>query len=225
MLKELHDLLLAMKPEDAAHDEAACSWCTSAETASATTPVQGGSVTEEEVRSLQERNAALEAKVSELESAQQSTEIDAKVAAVKAEFEVKLDELQKQLDAAVLEATNVKAERDAVLAWLAAEAEAAQKAEEIARLKGERSARVLEVANFPAEYVESQSERWAALSEEAFVALLEDYKALSAESAGAEIPAETAMTPSRETASASASNPILDVAELRFRGVDVRTVR
>jgi hypothetical protein len=157
VLKELHDRLMELKPEDASHDAAICPVCTGVEIAQITDPIStGGRVktyTEEEYNALLVQVADLETKVKELDGVRLESEVEAKLAAAKAEAEAQVADLQSQLDASVLEAQSAKDEKDAVLKALEELAEADAKAAEFQARKDERVARVKEVASFPEEHI------------------------------------------------------------------------
>lgn len=234
MLKELHDHLLERKPEGASHDEDACPLCNVEIAASDKTETEGGSVksyTEEEVQALVASAVKdLEAKVSELQGAQQASAIEAKISEAKAEAETKVAELQAELDTTTLKAQKADEEKQEILAWLEAEAKSAEERAALEARRDERIAKVREVASFSDEYVEKRAEGWAAMSDEAFEAALEDWKAVAGEKkqgdskddSDARIPAETAMTASRDDK--TTGSLLREVLNLRFEGIDPRTV-
>ncbi len=186
---------------------------------------------EEDVRALvdravAERTAELQAKVSEFESSQQTAAIEQRIATATAEADSKLADMQAELDKAVLEATTAKTERDSLIAWLEGEKAAAEAAAEIASRKQTRTERVAQVATFPAEYVEKSAERWAALDDEAFEALLSDYAAVAQTSKKTDTApgTETAMQFERATDSGSKVSAVRTVLSMRHAGIDTRTV-
>lgn len=232
-LNDLHDLLLELKPEGSSHDEATCDFCLGVvnEVASASTDSSGGSVsektyTEAEFNALAGEVADLKGKLVELSAAAEASNVDARIAAAKAEVEAQVADLQSKLDAAVLEAEAVKTEKEAIVAFLEGEKTAAEEAAALLARKDERLAKVKEAASFPETYLAENADRFAAMSDEAFEAALEDWKAAGVKKAEAasgagEIPDATAMTASRST---DGSNPLAEVLGLRFQGVDTRTV-
>lgn len=125
--------------------------------------------------------------------------VEARLEEMKAEFEGKIEEIQQALDASVIEAQTAKEERDAIIAWLEGVAE--ETAELAARAEREeaRLAMVKEVANFPEEFIASQTERWVAMSDEDFEALVDGYKA-AAEAAKTEKEANEGENPFEATA-------------------------
>lgn len=138
------------------------------------------SYTEAELKAkVDEATAEMRAELDSFKAKADADAVDAKVATVKAEYDEKVEALQKDLDTAVLEAQAAKAEKDETLSYLAdlAAAETAE-AEKAAR-RDERLAKVKEVASFPDEYVDANADRWVELSEESFASLLEDYATVS----------------------------------------------
>jgi DNA repair exonuclease SbcCD ATPase subunit len=231
MLKELHDQLLERKPEGASHDEGTCPLCNVEIAASQETETEGGSVksyTEEEVQALlASATKDLEAKVSELQGAQHASAIEAQISEAKAEAETKVAELQAELDTTTLKATRADEEKQEILAWLEAEAKTAEEKAALEARRDERVAKVREVASFSDEYVEKRATDWAAMSDEAFEAALEDWKAVAGEKKGetseTKVATETAMTASRDD-NKTASSVLAEVLNLRFQGIDPRTV-
>lgn len=227
-LKSLHDRMLAEQPEDALHVASTCPLCTpSVETASAN--LNGGLVAEPKTYTQEEHDAlaavvsALQAQVAELTAAGESSAMDAKIAAAVAQVEAQVTELQSQLDAAVLEAQAAKDERDTTIAYLTGERDAAEAASALSARRDERIAKVKEAASFPDEYLESNADRFAAMSDEDFEKALEDWKVIAPapKPASSVIPAATAMTAARSTDTPSV---LAEVLNLRFQGIDVRNV-
>lgn len=152
--------------------------------------------------------APIRAELETLKASADAEAIEAKIAEIREAAEVQVAELEKKLDTAVLEAQAATEERDAVVAWLEAEAVATAEAAEIAARRDERLTQVKDVASFPAEYLEANAERWASMDTETFEALLADYAAASSaksdeesEDKGSELDdalGETAMKASRE---------------------------
>lgn len=229
-LKTLHDRLLEERPDDATHVASDCPFCVdAAEIASAN--LTGGSVadtktyTEEEHAALLAQVADLTAKIAELTTATATSQTDAAVAAAKAELEAQISDLQAKLDTAVLEAQAAKEDRDATVSYLEGEAAAVEAAAAIAARKDERMAKVKEVASFPDEYLTENADRFAAMSDEEFEKALEDWKVIAPKKAGStddKIPAKTAMTAA--STSTNTPSPLSEVMDLRFSGVDVRSV-
>lgn len=235
MVKELHDWLLTQKPETSDHDVAACVICNPGAAPSAQdnpADAEGGSVsdtyTEEELAAkVAEATAALEAKVKALETAQVTTEVEAKLAEAKAEADAKIAELQTQLDVAVAATDAAKTEKDALVAYLEAEVQAAAEAAAKAARRDERLAKIKEAASYSEERLEANADRWAAMDEDAFEALLADLNDVAAkktEPGSTDIPSTTAMTAGQTTTTGS-SNVLKEVLNFRRDGVDPRTLR
>lgn len=181
--------------------------------------------TEEEHKALLDTVADLTAKVAELTTASTASETDAKIAAAKAELEAQIAELQTKLDAATLEAQAAKEDRDSTVSYLESEAAAAEAAAAITARKDERIAKVKEAASFPDEYLEENADRFAAMSDEEFEKALADWAVIAPKKAGStdtKIPATTAMTASATTT--GTESVLSEVMDLRFKGVDVRTI-
>lgn len=229
MLKELHDRLLAVKPEDASHDAETCGICNGTITDSEHANVDLQEVplktyTEDEYNALLAQVADLESKVKELDSVRQESAVEAKIAEVQTQFEAQVSELQTKLDTAVLEVKAAQDEKDGVVAYFEALAAEATKAEEIAALREERIAKVKEVASFPDEHIAARAEAWAALDEESFEALLADWKAVASKGTSTTEPlVNTAMQASRDTNQPQGGS-LREVMNLRFQGVDTRAV-
>jgi hypothetical protein len=227
VLKEIHDQLLAEKPEDAQHDEATCLWCKGEFSSAVDTEIQGGSesvktYTEDEYNSVLVKVSALETKLSELEGAQQESVVEAKIGEIKAQTEAQVAELQTKLDTAVLEAEAAKSEKDKVLEYLADVKTEADKAEETARLREERVATVKEQTSFPDSRIEERADAWASMDEAAFEAALEDWKAIAPKTNGKIPDVSTSLSASRDDQ--AGSDALREVLALRDRGIDARTV-
>lgn len=228
MLKELHDRLLELRPEDASHDESQCPFCNpDLETSEAhPTNPEGGLVktyTEEEYAVLLKQVADLEAKVTELDGVRQESVVEAKVAEAKTELETQIADLQTQLDAAVNKAETAEKERDEIVTFLESvktdeEAKVAFETTKAARIE-----KVKEVANFSDEYIAQRSDAWAKLDEEAFEAALADWAVIAKKDTSETIPTSTAMTAAR-TEPKSENGVLREVLGLRFKGIDTRTV-
>jgi hypothetical protein len=191
-LKALHDRLLDDKPEGAVHEADSCPFCAMEESA------DGGddmTYTEEDLRAKVDEavKAAVEerdARIAELTASQQTSETAKAIADAVAAKDTELADLRGELDKAVLEAANAKAEHDSVLAWLEGEKTAAEQREAAAARKDIRLAKLKEVAHFPDDYLEQNADRFAAMSDEEFDSRCAEYAALSpnGKSASSEIP-------------------------------------
>lgn len=236
VLKDLHDALLQERPEGVEHDSLNCPMCGDVPVETASAESTGGNVsdektyTEAEYAQLVAQVSSLEAQIAELTKAAEAEAIDARIAEAKADLEAQVADLQTQLDAAVLEKEAARSELDNVLSFLAAEQAAAEEAAALEARREERIAKVKEVASFPDDYLATNAERFAAMSDEAFEAALEDWKAIApkADKAGeeeGELLPSTAMTASRTTTNTTTDKSLLrEVMSLREAGVDVRSI-
>lgn len=241
-LQELHDALIASKPEGASCPDD-CPFCLARldrEVATEIDPEGGTNVSktyeETEVQALVSAAVAkatedLHKELDTFKTSQQAEEIEAKIAAAKAEGEEALAELQKKLDEAVLDAEKAKKERDELNAWLTEEATKIEQEAQVAALRDERVAKVAEVATFPEDYVKERADAWASLTDEAFEALLADYKAVASKE---ETPASpgpisrvSAMQATRETTNGNGKvgSAVREIIGMRTLGVDPRTIR
>lgn len=186
--------------------------------------------TEEELKAalakaVAEAVSPLEAKVAELESSQQQSEVDKAIAAVKAEKDAEIADLQKRLDESVIEATAAKEAKEAQdKFWTDAIAEQEEKAAREAR-RETRVAALKEHAGFTDEYLTENVERFLAMTDEEFTARLDEYKTLKdALGVPAGTPSTTALTASRQTSPSSSSSALREAMALRREGVDPRRV-
>lgn len=224
-LKGLHDRLLAEKPADAAHDAAVCPLCA----IDATDDPTGGSVTytEEDLQAAVEKAVSpLKARINELEQSQQISEVESAKAAVREEMQAQLDDLQTQLDAAVLKAQAAEQEKDGIVAWLEAERDAAEQAQVLAARREERLARVREAANFPEDYLEKNAERFVAMSDEDFEIAVEGWKAIAgSNTGGSTLPEKTGLHASHESTTRQGGSALKEIIGLRRSGpVDLTTL-
>jgi hypothetical protein len=236
--KAMHDALLAEKPDDATHDRAECALCVMTD---AEIPADAGdtggkmSYSEEELKAavdaaVRTATAELEAKVKE--AAAEASETEQQLEELRTAHEAEKSELQAKLDEAVLQAQTEKDRADGIVTWLEEEGAKAEAEAAIAARRDDRLAAVRESANFPDEYLESNADRWAAMSDEDFEARLGEYKVISGKGGdggggGDTLPTHTALHASREgrepttTAKPSA---VKELFKLRRDGVDVRTL-
>lgn len=235
--KEVHDALLAEKPEDADHDITQCALCAMTDADPDETGDTGGTMTytEEELRAacdaaVTTATAPLAAKVQELEDERASSASQQERDEALAAFEAEKSELQARLDEAVLQAQTEKERADGIVSWLEEEGEKAEQAALVAARKDERLTAVREAANFPDEYLESNAERWAAMSDEDFEARLGEYRVIAGKSSdtgkgGDTLPTHTALHASREGRETTAkTSAVKELFALRRDGVDVRTL-
>lgn len=227
-MKALHDMLLALKPEDVEHE---CALCQEDFVEIASHP--GGTVsdktyTEEQYNALAAQVEELKAQIAGFQAAAASDEVDAKVAEAKAEAAEQIAKIQADLDAAVLKASVAEEALANTVAYLeATAAEQAEKAEREAR-KDERLAALKEVANFPEDFLSENADRFAGMDDETWEATLAGFKAQKAalESATPEtepgIPVTQALVASR---SQSEISPLQMIKAVHADGQDLRTVR
>lgn len=225
--QEVHDRLVDQRPETAACP-ADCIFC-SGEYASSMQEdiiVSDKTYTEEEIAAaVATATADLRAELDAMKSSAETAEVDARIAAAKAEADVQVAELQVRIDALTVESEAAKADRDAITTWLDAEsAKTVAEAEAAARLEG-RVAAVAAVITFPEDRIEERKSDWASLSDEAFEALVADYKALGEKGKTTEgLPLATAMHATRESDGAPTS-ALAEIIRGRNFGVDPRSAR
>jgi DNA repair exonuclease SbcCD ATPase subunit len=219
-LRAMHDRLLVEQPEGAVHDEDACPLCGSEDD-----DTEGGwmaTFSEEELQAAIEEaidaaTGPLKNRIAELEASQQQSEADSALTDLKA----KIAELESQLDAAVLEASQAKEEKDNLQkAWDDEKAEA-DAATELAARRDERLQKVREVASFPDDYLEKNADRFAAMSDEDFTARLEEWQTLASKQNGGP-PRRTALTAARQEDDGTSNLALLK--EFRRTMTDPRTL-
>jgi hypothetical protein len=223
-LKGIHDRLLAEKPDDAVHDPNSCPLCAMGDDGGS----DGGSVVSDQTyskaeldaavdKAVSEKTAVLEAQVTDLQAAAQTSEVDAAVSQVKAEAAEQIADLQRQLDDKVLEAANVTAEKDAIITWLDSEASAAEQTKVVEARREERLTKVKEVASFPEEYLTANADRFAAMSDEDFQVALDGWAAISGKNTGGTLPPTTGLHAGRESdlAGRSSGSSVKEMFELR----------
>lgn len=230
-LKDIHDLLVAMKPEGASHDEDTCTICAAGSDQSGD-DMADKTFTEAELHAataaaVAEAVKPLEEKIKDLSASQESAEVESKIAEATAELTAKVEAVEAERDTAVIEAETAKTAAAELTAFLESVAAEEAATAETARLRDERIAKVAEVASFPAEYVEKNADRWASMEEAAFDGLLADYTAAGAKPApksegGDTVPTGTAFTASRETS--GLNDAVKEVIRLRDLRVDPRRI-
>jgi hypothetical protein len=225
--KQLHDHLLANKPEGVEHET--CELCHVSEN----TPEGGAenmqTYTAEEVQAAVDAAVAtLVAQVAELEGAIKTSEVAAAVEAVKAEAEAKILELQDALDVAVLEKQAAIDELAGFKADLEALEAARVEAEAVAAREEARLEQVRSTVNFTEEYLEANKARFAAMSDEDFETRLAEWAALSPKkestSEGSAIP-KTALTAQRESESSTTDKSLVrELMHASLLGDDIKTL-
>jgi hypothetical protein len=230
-LKEQHDQLLLEKPEEANHDAEGCPFCNLELNINNDNSIGGGDMktyTEEDFTSaVQEAvaplQAAADARVSELQleieelrTTQAQSEIDGQVA-----------EVQADLDKAEVRVAEAERKYDDLVAYLIAEATAVTEAANLEALRETRREAVKQATALSDEVIDQRLDRWVAMDDDSFEAVLEDWKALSAASReteeaseASEIPRETAMSNIREHS--TSGSVASEVFGARNAGVDVR---
>lgn len=185
-LEEMHELMLAGKPEDVVHDTESCPFCNPelAKELGSVQPIPDGggdmskTYTETEfTAAVQEAvaasTAAADAKIEELSN--ELTEIKASAAKDEAVASVQAD-----LDKAEIRVAEAENKYNELVDYLTALAtEQAEEAALQARSKARLDA-IKEAAPFSDEYIEANIARWVAMEDDAFEAILEDWKAVSA---------------------------------------------
>ena len=210
-LKAFHDLLLAEKPEGAEHDEAQCPVCTpdagTEHDSNQGEPVSDTTYTEADLSArvdaaVAEATKPLIEKIGSFESAEGVAEIEAAIAAAKAEGEEKVAELQSELDTKTLELETVKKAHDELVALLEETEKAEKEAAELEARKTERVEQVKAEVSFPEDYVNDEfCDRLAAMSDEDFETNLAAWKALAPATADADTddpPADTGLKAARD---------------------------
>lgn len=213
-LQALHSQLLELKPDGVVHEADSCPLCAmesieTPETTPGGEPVadpQNVDVEAEIAKAVEAATAPLKAKVAELEQVTQESELGQAVAAATAPLTETISELQTALDEANVRsaaADSAKAEletywAEAIAAHEAAEAVEGRKAERVEQAK---AAGVL-----TDEYVDSNADRFAAMSDEDFTARLGEWQEIASAASETKIPVTTGFTAARETAAASDNN-------------------
>jgi len=235
ILKDFHDLLLKEKPETADHVAEDCPFCNEDISINHNDYSIGGgdmkTYTEDEfttavteaVAPLQAEAAAkvaeLQAEIEELRTSQARTELEGQIA-----------DLQADLDKAEIRVAAAEAKHDELVAYLDAEAAAEEQAVLAQARREARREAVKTAAPFADEYIDANLDRWVAMEDEAFEAVIEDWKAVASTAraeedetgdAEAESIPETAMSNVRNDHTVNGS-VAADVFGARNRGVDVR---
>jgi hypothetical protein len=231
--KVLHDLLLALKPDDVVHEAESCPLCVEQVT-SEKAPHQGGEMstyTKEDLdKAVAEALAPLQKELDDMKQVQAQSETANAIEDLKAEHAVALTaaeesikDLQSKLDAAVLEAQSSKEESTQLVAYLEGiVAEETEKAEK-EQIKAERLEKLKSSVSFPDEYLEANADRFAAMSQEDFDAALADWLVVAP--AKEQESTETAFKASRtERVTAGSHSTMREVMRLNLNGIDPRTL-
>lgn len=228
--KAEHDKMLVAKPEGVEHDAETCTYCISSE--------EGGDMsktyTEDELREAVE--AALvpvQAELDAIRASEAEEAIATTVAEAVAAKDVEISELRGTVDTLTLRAESAEADYASVIAWLEAETQAAAEAAIAAARRDERLASVKEVASFAEDYIEANADRWVALDDASFAALIEDWKAVAAlrPAIVAEADEDETIAPVATAIEASRSNDGTDkwgdfreVMRMPLTGTDLKTL-
>jgi len=233
ILKEFHDILLRDKPETADHVAEDCPFCNEAFTSNNNYSIGGGDMktyNEDEfttavTEAVAPLQAAAEIKISELQS-----EIEElRTSQARNELEGQIAGLQADLDLAEIRVAAAEAKYDELLSYLDAEAAASEQAALAHARREIRREAVKSVAPFADEYVDANLDRWVAMEDEAFEAVLEDWKIVASTTphsvedvAEVDLIPETAMSNVRNDDHTANGSLAADVFGARNRGVDVR---
>jgi predicted ribosome quality control (RQC) complex YloA/Tae2 family protein len=228
--KEIHDELLANPPSGVSHDAADCPLCAMQGEETLETPKGGenslSTFTQDDIdAAVAAATKPFEDKLKDLLASQEQAAVEERIAKERAELEQKVAEVQSQLDSAVLEAAEAKKVADETVAYLQAVKAEEEQATEIAKRKEDRLTMVREVASFPDEYIEANADRWAALADEDFEALTNDWKAIATkggDSSESSLPGASAMVASRQDGKPSSA--VKDIFDLTLNGFDPKTL-
>lgn len=227
-MQAIHDEWMKSKPEGALHEPSACPFCVE----SPTNGLEEGTFMSEDAAALlkakDEEVARLSAQVAELLAQDNEQAVEARIADAVAGVETKVAELQAALDLQVLETEKAKSEFTTLVSALESVETERVAAEEQATRWTDRLAQIKEHASLmPDAHIEKNRDRWSAMPDEEFAALVDTFKVVGSTPApgATAIPASTAMVAS---ASREAGNPhalLAQVMHLRDKGIDVRSVR
>lgn len=229
-LRALHDRLLEQMPDGAEHNKSDCSLC--AVTAAETNCIQGGVMPEQFTQSDLDAAVAaatnpLQQRLAELEAQAQDTEVGRAVTAAVAEKDTQISDLQGQLDTATAARTAAEHKlTETEQYWVDAIA-AHEEALAVAARKEQRVSQAADIGVFNDEYIATNADRFAAMSDEDFAARIEEWKliAAAAKPVGTPPPAQTAFVASRtEQPATDVASKLGRLSELTARRVDLRTL-
>lgn len=185
---------------------------------------------------LQDQIDAHEQSASEAEIAERIEAVKVEGAnaleALKAEHVEALSEFEKKVD--VLDLAKTAAEEAKALAekeledakaYLTAKAEEAAEAEATEARKGERVEAVKAAVDFSEERLAENADRWAAMGDDEFAALLGDYKDMKPKTAPASGPPATTQLVPGAPETENASSNLSAVSQLRAAGIDPTQLR
>lgn len=231
-LKDLHDHLLAQRPEGAKHDEDSCALCAMGEPGNQSTNPGGSmpeSFTQDDVDgAVAAATADLKKRLSELEAQVQESEVGKAVAEATSAKDAAVSELQSKLDAA--EAARTAAENklaETEQYWSDAIAASEEEAAFAAR-REQRVAAAKEAGVFGDDYVTENADRFAAMAEEDFAARLQEWQLIAGQASKAtpgkpKIPAVTALRAARAER-AQPSSALGFISEMRVKRQDPRVM-
>jgi uncharacterized coiled-coil protein SlyX len=165
----------------------------------------------------------LQQRLAELEAQVQETEVGKAVAAAVAEKDSQITDLQHQLDTATAARTAAEAKLSETEQYWTDAISAHEEAVTAAARRDQRIGQASELGVFNDDYITTNADRFAAMSDEDFAARIEEWKLIAGEIKPAgTIPDRTAMTASRTDKPADNSSALHRLAELRLRHVDPR---
>jgi hypothetical protein len=236
--KEQHDRLMSVKPADVSHEN--CNICTPTPVGQENS-IEGGdmskSYTEEEfTAAVLEAVTPVKAELDKLRTSQAQVEIDAAITAAVETVEAKVAQLETELDAAKVEAAAIEQKFNDTVVILLAEAEEKAEAELRESKRDERRAAVKAATALADDYIDSKLDRWVAMSDEDFAAIVEDWKAAGVkpaatqdaatagkEGSGLDAAADTAMNNTRTEGTQDLSDAKL-VFGAHLSGTDIRKI-
>lgn len=171
----------------------------------------------------------LQQRLAELEAQAQESEVGKAVTQAVGEKETQIADLQTQLDTATAARTAAETKlAEAEKYWTDAIA-AHEEAVVVAARKEQRIGQATELGVFDANYISTNADRFAAMSDEDFAARIEEWKLIAASAKpgeGKTPPATTAMVASRsgDSGPPAIGSRLSRLAELRARNVDLRSL-
>lgn len=226
-LKQEHDRLLAEIPAGVKHDIETCPICT-ADTDEGGDMSTIKTYTQEELDvALQVAITPLQTRIEELAGLEQVKVVEAKVADAVAPLNDQISELQKTLDTTTARAEAAEKNHSELVSKIEADEAATEVATQREAVKAERLALVKEAASFKDEYIDSNIDRWVDMSEEAFTACVDDWKAVAPVTAKddtkTDLLATTAMKAVREDKTDQMAD-FRQLAMMTVSGSDIKSV-
>jgi len=234
-VRALHDLLLSNKPSEASHDASFCPICVESADGNDShndTFHGGGDVSTYTQDELEAQISAavtpIQAQLDALLASQEQAVIDARISEMAETHKSEVAEIQEKLDKAMADVEAAKAAREELVSFL--ESEQAEIDAKVALDTRSKAVASKVEGMFSKEYVESNLERWASLDEEAFEAMLADWKAANTSTSSENKnsgPVSTAMensTDSGQSKDVSAIRRALQMNRESVRAVGASTV-